>query len=183
MQNESVDVTVGRDPVSGLRLVQQNPNFNAGLTTVTGSVELVNAPDGALTSVILVVEDTFDLPAAWGEAPRGLRSPRTGSPDVSGSFSISGVPAGRYVVLAAYENDDLVRAPDTNAAGTDFVTVDVKAGMGNVDLAESDQGDGSSADDLAWRRSAGSGGGHARARLGRRLERGLLRRARLRRLR
>lgn len=133
MQNESVNVTVGRDPLSGLTLVQQPQ----GLATVAGSVQLVNAPGGALTSVILVVEDTFDPLAARGEAPRGLRSPRTGPPDVSGNFSISGVPAGRYVVLVAHENDDLVRDPNTTIAGTGFVTVDVTAGGTNVDLTES----------------------------------------------
>jgi len=133
MQNEGVNVAVPPDPVSGLSLDQQSTNVIGSLTTVTGSVELVNAPAGALTSVILVVADTFDPLSARGEAPRGLRSPRTGSPDVNGNFSISGVPAGRYVVLPAYENDDLVRDP----AKTDFVTVDVKAGTKQIDIAES----------------------------------------------
>lgn len=121
MQNEGVNVAVPPDPVSGLTLSQKN----MGLTTVTGSVELVNAAGGALTSVVLVVADTFDPLTARGEAPRGLRAPRTGSPDVNGNFSISGVPAGRYVVLPAYENDDLVSAPNT-----DFVTLDVPVALG-----------------------------------------------------
>jgi len=132
MQNESESATVGRDAMSGMQFSQQSTN-SRGLATVTGSVELVNAPGGALTSVSLVVADTFDPLTARGEAPRGLRSPRTGAPDVSGNFSISGIPNGRYVVLPAYENDDLVRDP-----GTDFVTVDVTEGMSTyVDLAES----------------------------------------------
>ena len=118
MQIKSASATVGRDPLSGLYLGYENTVGST--TTVTGSVQLVNAPGGALTSVMLVVADTFDPLAARGEAPPGLRSPRTGSPDVSGNFSISGVPTGRYVVLPAYENDDLVRDPDT-----DFVTIDV----------------------------------------------------------
>ena len=118
MQIKSASATVGRDPLSGLYLGYENTVGST--TTVTGSVQLVNAPGGALTSVMLVVADTFDPLAARGEAPPGLRSPRTGSPDVSGNFSISGVPIGRYVVLPAYENDDLVRDPNT-----DFVTVDV----------------------------------------------------------
>ncbi|HKO50964.1 MAG TPA: hypothetical protein VJV79_24820, partial [Polyangiaceae bacterium] len=117
MQIKSASATVGRDPLSGLYLGYENTAGST--TTVTGSVQL-NAPGGALTSVMLVVADTFDPLAARGEAPPGLRSPRTGSPDVSGNFSISGVPNGRYVVLPAYENDDLVR--DHN---TDFVTIDV----------------------------------------------------------
>ena len=124
LQTKSASATVGRDPLSGLYLGYENTAGST--TTVTGSVQLVNAPGGALTSVMLVVADTFDPLAARGEAPPGLRSPRTGSPDVSGNFSISGVPIGRYVVLPAYENDDLVRDPNT-----DFVTVDV-AGTSTV---------------------------------------------------
>jgi hypothetical protein len=119
VQNEGVNVAVSRDPVSGLSLSEQGEE----LTTVTGSVQFVNAHGGALTSVILVVADTFDPLTGRGEAPVGLRSPRTGSPDINGNFSISGVPSGRYVVLPAYENDDLVRDPNT-----DFVTIDVPAG-------------------------------------------------------
>jgi hypothetical protein len=96
-----------------------------GTVTVSGNVQIVNAPGGAKTSVILVVGDTFDADAARGEVPRGLRAPRTGAPNVTGDFVIEGVPDGDYVVLAAYENDDLVRDPDTNIAGTDFVSLHV----------------------------------------------------------
>ncbi|MCB9619938.1 MAG: hypothetical protein H6724_10880 [Sandaracinus sp.] len=35
------------------------------------------------------------------------------------------MPPGRYAVLAAFENDGLVRDPDTSIAGTDIVFVDV----------------------------------------------------------
>jgi hypothetical protein len=56
---------------------------------------------------------------------------------VSGDFSIQGVPEGRYVVLAAYENDDLVRDPDTNISGTGFVHIEVLAGEAEVVLDES----------------------------------------------
>jgi hypothetical protein len=101
-----------------------------GTVRVTGNVQLVNAPGGAATSVILVVQDTFDADAARGEVPRGLRAPRTGAPDVTGDFVIENVPNGTYVVLAAYENDGLVRDPDTNIAGTDFVTITVDDGEG-----------------------------------------------------
>ena len=133
MQNKGFNIAVPAGPVSGLSLSQESTNVVGALGTVTGSVELVNVPAGALTSVILVVADTFDPVTAWGEAPRGLRSPRTGSPDLNGNFSISGVPAGRYVVLPAYEKDHLVRDP-----ATDFVTIDVEAGFnGHVDIAES----------------------------------------------
>jgi len=54
------------------------------------------------------------------QIPPGLRVG-----DVTGAFSIEGVPDGRYVVLAAYENDFLVRDPDTSIAGTDIVHITV----------------------------------------------------------
>jgi len=124
IQVESKSVTVAATPLDGVDLHE----VEAATTSVSGSVQIVNAPGGTLTSVILVVEDTFDPNAARGEAPRGLRSPKAGAPDVSGGFVIAGVPAGRYVVLAAYENDGLVRDPDTAISGTDIVHIEVTAG-------------------------------------------------------
>jgi hypothetical protein len=44
---------------------------------------------------------------------------------VSGAWSIERVPNGRYVALAAFENDGLVRDPDTSIAGTDIVHFEV----------------------------------------------------------
>jgi hypothetical protein len=90
------------------------------LSSVTGTVQIVNAPGGSLTSVILVVESTFEEDAARGQAPPGLRVG-----DVSGAFSIENVPNGRYVVLAAFENDGLVRDPDQNIGGTQIVHLEV----------------------------------------------------------
>jgi hypothetical protein len=55
---------------------------------------------------------------------------------VSGSWRIEGVPAGDYVVLAAFENDDLVRDPDTNIAGTSIVRITVAPGSGEVSVGE-----------------------------------------------
>jgi hypothetical protein len=125
--------TVAKTPVTGVNLAQQD----SGTATVTGNIQIVNAPGGSLTSVILVVADTFDPNAARGEVPRGLRDPASGPPNVSGAFTITGVPAGKYVVLAAYENDGLVRDPDTNIAGTGFVTVDVMPGATTVAVSSS----------------------------------------------
>lgn len=88
--------------------------------TVSGSVQIVNASGGASTSVILVLEETFDDTLIRGEAPPGLRDG-----DVSGGFSIDGVPDGDYVVLAAFENDGLVRDPDTSIGGTEIVHITV----------------------------------------------------------
>jgi hypothetical protein len=87
---------------------------------VSGKVEIVNAPGGSATSVILVVADTFDEATARGETPRGLRQG-----NVTGDFSIAGVPDGDYVVLAAFEDDALVRDPDTSIGGTEIVRITV----------------------------------------------------------
>jgi len=46
---------------------------------------------------------------------------------VTGAFAIEGVPAGNYVVVAAFENDGLVRDPDLCIAGTDDVHIQVAA--------------------------------------------------------
>lgn len=83
---------------------------------VDGKVEIVNPGDGTNTSVILVVEETFDPLFASGEAPPGLRVGQ-----ISGEFHFEGVPDGNYVALAAFENDFLVRDPDTAIGGTDIV--------------------------------------------------------------
>lgn len=133
IQIESKSVSVTDKPLEGVELHE----LDAATTTVTGSVQIVNAAGGSQTSVILVVEDTFDPNAARGEVPRGLRAPRSGDPNVSGSFSIGGVPNGKYVVLAAYENDDLVRDPDTNISGTDFVHLTVTGSEATMAIPES----------------------------------------------
>ena len=93
--------------------------------SVSGSVNIVNAPGGSATSVVLVVASTFNDVTLRGDVPPGLRAPRTGPPSVNGSFTIGGVPDGTYKVLAAFENDDLVRDPDTNIGGTQIVEVTV----------------------------------------------------------
>jgi hypothetical protein len=110
---------------AGVDLVQ------SGLATadVTGQVQIVNGNGASVTSVILAVEDTFIETAARGEAPKGLRAL-----GVSGAFTIADVPDGKYVVLAAFENDRLIRDPDTGIGGTDILHITV-AGQ-NVDIAE-----------------------------------------------
>lgn len=120
-------VSVDAAPVTDVVLDEDDRDT----VSVSGNIQIVNAPGGSLTSVILVVEDTFDAEAATGEVPRGLRAPRTGTPDIDGNFTIEGVPDGNYVVLAAYENDDLVRDPDENISGTDFVYISVSADDGD----------------------------------------------------
>jgi len=90
------------------------------LSTVSGNVQIVNAPGGSQTSVVLAVESTFVEAAARGTVPPGLRVGQ-----VSGAFTISDVPDGRYVVLAAFENDGLVRDPDQTIGGTRIVRIEV----------------------------------------------------------
>lgn len=97
-----------------------------GVATVSGSVNIVNAPGGVQTSVILVLASTFDPATVRGEAPPGLRAA-----PVDAAFEIPGVPPGRYAVLAAFENDELVRDPDEGIGGTEVVFVDVAG----VDIA------------------------------------------------
>lgn len=96
--------------------------------TVTGSVSIV-AGSGA-TSVILVPGSTFNANLARGETPPGLRSPEPGTePNITGEFTLTGVPDGDYVVLAAFENDGLVRDPDPKIAGTELQRISVRNGQ------------------------------------------------------
>jgi len=101
---------------------------DASASAMSGSVSIVNAPGGSMTSVVVFVESTFDPDTEHGVGPAGVRAPATGAPNVTGAFTIDGVPPGRYVVLAAYENDNLVRDPDQCQAGTDILHVVVEAG-------------------------------------------------------
>jgi hypothetical protein len=104
------------------------------LSTVSGNVQIVNAPGGSETSVVLAVESTFVEDAARGTVPPGLRVG-----NVLTDFMIENVPDGRYVVLAAFENDGLVRDPDQTIGGTRIVHIEVPdPATGNVvELSES----------------------------------------------
>ncbi len=123
-----IDVTALAPGVDGLMLIADT----GALATVTGSINIVNAPGASSTSVILVVESTFVPNAARGEAPAGLRAG-----NVTGAFSIADVPPGAYVVLAAFENDGLVRDPDMAISGTAIQHITVPAAGGQVPLAQS----------------------------------------------
>ncbi|AKT39521.1 hypothetical protein [Chondromyces crocatus] len=133
-----------RGYAEGLRLASARVAVDAGRVTsgvvlsslgearaaVSGKVSIVDAPGGSETSVILVPVETFDASAKRGEAPRGLR---VGG--VRGGFVIEGVPDGTYKVLAAFENDGLVRDPDTSIGGTAIVEITVADA--DVSLSES----------------------------------------------
>ncbi|EYF04854.1 hypothetical protein [Chondromyces apiculatus] len=103
-------------------------SLGAATAVVRGKVSIVNAPGGSETSVILVVKDTFVEATKRGEAPRGLRAG-----GVSGEFAIEGVPDGTYKVLAAFENDDLVRDPDTSIGGTEILEITIAGADHAVD--------------------------------------------------
>jgi len=133
VQLTPVDTTVAGADVKNVDLLQSD----AALGEIAGSVAIVNAFGGAVTSVVLVPTSTFNETFARGEVPRGLRTPLTGPPNVSGAWTITGVPDGTYKVLAAFENDQLVRDPDLNIAGTQIVEVTMLAPGTHMDVATS----------------------------------------------
>lgn len=122
-------VTVEAEHVVGVELVESDE----ALTTVTGSASIVNAGEGKQTSVVLVPVSTFDANFGRGEVPSGLRAPRNGAPDITGAWTIENVPAGDYIVLAAFENDLLVRDPDTTIGGTETLKITVPPAGGSID--------------------------------------------------
>jgi hypothetical protein len=83
------------------------------------------------------VASTFNPVLNRGDVPPGLRSPGAGAPNVTGAFSITGVPDGNYVVLAAFENDNLVRDPDTSIGGTQIQRITIGDANRQVTLASS----------------------------------------------
>jgi len=135
LQLNSLDVTMAAAAIADLQVTQSETL----LTTVTGTVQIVNAPGGSLTTVVLVPESTFSDTFVKGEVPAGLRAPKPpAAPSVAGAFTITGVPDGRYVVLAAFENDGLVRDPDPNIAGTQIVHITVDGATSTlVELTDS----------------------------------------------
>lgn len=98
-------------------------------STLNGMVQIVNGGGNTQTSVVLFVESTFDAATGRGAQPPGLRAPESGPPTVADAFSIAGVPPGRYVVVAAFENDNLVRDPNACISGTADVHVEVPVGQ------------------------------------------------------
>ena len=108
------------------------------LATLSGSVNIVNAAGGSTTSVVLVPVSVFDTVLERGPVPMGLRAPSPpDAPTVSSAFGIAGVPSGTYKALAAFENDSLVRDPDTSIGGTTLQEVTVARGAGTTALEES----------------------------------------------
>lgn len=112
-----VDRTMNGVDITGVDLSASTDS----LATVSGSIQIVATGGGSMTSVVLAIAASFDAIAVRGEVPPGLRTPL----DITGAWSLSDVPDGRYFVLAALEDDGLVRDPDANIAGTAIVEVTV----------------------------------------------------------
>lgn len=126
-----VDVT--GESASGVALEAEG----AVLGGVSGNVNIVNAPGGSMTSVVLVPSSVFDSVQERGPIPLGLRAPGLPeAPSINGAFEIDAVPPGEYVVLAAFENDALVRDPDSAIGGTSLQRVTV-ADAESVTMGES----------------------------------------------
>jgi len=109
-------------------------------STVNGSLAIVNGGDCDGTSVVLVPEETYDETLQRGEVVAGLRAPPApAAPNVTGAWTIEGVPDGRYAVLAGFENDFGVRDPDPAIAGTQVLhlTVPDATGGRTIDIASS----------------------------------------------
>ncbi len=115
IEPKSVDVTAGQKTSNVILNV-----LSAATARVSGNVQIVNGNGFGETSVVLALKETFVADAARGEVPKGLRVG-----NVTGSYEFVGVPDGDYVVLAAFENDGLVRDPDTSIGGTAILDVTV----------------------------------------------------------
>jgi hypothetical protein len=128
---EPVSVGGGNQEAVDLPLVAEGID---ALPTVTGSVNIVNAPGGSATSVVLVPVTVYNEPLERGPVPFGLRAPSPpAAPEITSGFDIPGVPPGRYKVLAAFENDVLVRDPDDSIAGTAIQEIEVGGADVGVD--------------------------------------------------
>lgn len=114
----AVDVAAGKE-TAGVELHVKS----AATAKVSGSVNVVNGNGFSMTSVVLALKDTFVPDAARGEVPKGLRVG-----NVTGAYEFVGVPDGRYVILAAFENDGLVRDPDISIGGTSILDITVSGG-------------------------------------------------------
>ncbi|MGC4119185.1 MAG: carboxypeptidase-like regulatory domain-containing protein [Myxococcales bacterium] len=121
----ALDVTVASTDITGLQ-VKKSTVTTASLT---GKISLVaGAVQG--TSVVLALESTFIESLGRGEMAPGLRAPEQGTaPNLgAGGWTISGIPDGKYVVLAAFENDGDVRDPDPGISGTQIQHITVSNG-------------------------------------------------------
>jgi len=125
--------------VSSTDLVDVDLAPNASpLATVSGPVNIVTAAGGSLPSVVLIPSSTFQQISPTfvrGEVAPGLRAPEPGiAPNVLNTYTISGIPEGTYKVLAAFENDLLIRDPDPGIAGTQILEITVPDPVDGLDI-------------------------------------------------
>lgn len=107
------------------------------LGTIAGSINIVNAPGGSETSVVLIPTSVYNSALERGPVPIGLRDPDPPlTPSVTGQFGFAGVPSGTYKLLVAFENDQLVRDPDEGIAGTAILEVTLAPGE-DIELQDS----------------------------------------------
>lgn len=125
---EPAVLSVGSEDIDDVRLAVRTQELSA-MAVVEGSVNLVDAGGGGMTSVVLVPSSVYADVFEHGPVPLGLRAPAPPeAPSITSKFSIDGVPAGVYRVVAAFENDQLVRDPDASISGTQVLEIDVAAG-------------------------------------------------------
>jgi hypothetical protein len=135
LQVEPLPTVVEAADLTGVDLAEStNP-----LATISGSVNIVNPESGTATSVVLAPKSTFfQISDTFirAEIAPGLRAPEPGiAPNITGAYSIAGIPEGTYEVLAGFENDFLIRDPDPNIAGTQIVELTVPDPVSGVDIA------------------------------------------------
>ncbi len=120
-----VTVSVASADLSGVSLKKAT----TATATLSGSVQLVAGANGAGTSVVLGLASTYLEALGRADTVPGLRAPEAGTaPTVTGSWSITGIPDGKYVVLAAFENDGNIRDPDPGISGTQLQRITVAGG-------------------------------------------------------
>ena len=96
-------------------------------TPMTGSIQLATGANGAGSSVALVLESSFDTVLVRGELVPGLRGPDTGVSN--GTYTIGGIPDGKYVVLVGLDNDGNVRDPDPAISVSQQTHLTVTSGL------------------------------------------------------
>jgi hypothetical protein len=93
--------------------------------TVSGGVQFVSTTAWDFTSVLLVVDSTYDAVRIRGMAPPGLRAANVTK---GSNWTIAGIPDGHYHVLAAFETDYVVRDP-SDIGGTAVLEFQVVNGV------------------------------------------------------
>ncbi|WP_146618088.1 carboxypeptidase-like regulatory domain-containing protein [Lujinxingia litoralis] len=120
-------------PYGGVRLRESESEEE--LHTVSGHMNFIAASGALQSSVALVPASTYDEVMMRGEVPIGLSAAASDRFDQSGNWTIGGVPAGDYIVLAAFQNDGFVRGPYDDILGNQLVRISIPEGEGNVEVS------------------------------------------------